>query len=141
MQITFTIPGDAIGKGRPKFARRGKFVTAYTPAKTVNYENLVKMYACDAMGDNLPFSGAVSVELMIFVMPPLSWSKKKRLASLDGIYYPTTKPDLDNIVKCVFDACNGIIYADDKQIVDCKISKRYCEKPGVIVFFSTLMEQ
>lgn len=39
--MNFVVPGEPVGKGRPKFARRGNFVTAYTPEKTASYENLV----------------------------------------------------------------------------------------------------
>jgi hypothetical protein len=45
--IAFTIPGQPVAKGRPKFARRGAHVVAYTPAKTASYENLVKLAADD----------------------------------------------------------------------------------------------
>jgi Holliday junction resolvase RusA-like endonuclease len=48
--ISFTIPGEPVAKGRAKFARRGNFVTTYTPDKTARYENLVKLAAQQAMG-------------------------------------------------------------------------------------------
>ena len=40
-QLFFTVEGTPVGKGRPKFARRGNFVTAYTPTKTRTYESLI----------------------------------------------------------------------------------------------------
>ena len=40
-QVIFTVPGQPVGKGRAKAARRGKFVTFYTPEKTASYESLV----------------------------------------------------------------------------------------------------
>ena len=48
-RVCFTVPGAPVPKGRPKFARRGKFVTTYTPAATASYENLVKVTAQQAM--------------------------------------------------------------------------------------------
>lgn len=39
--VSFTIPGEPQGKGRPKFARRGNFVQTYTPKKTRTYEDIV----------------------------------------------------------------------------------------------------
>ena len=39
----FEVMGTPVAKGRPKFARRGNFVSTYTPEKTVNYENLVQL--------------------------------------------------------------------------------------------------
>lgn len=131
--IVITIPGTPVGKGRPKFARRGNFVTTYTPEKTANYENLVKIAASQSMGARMPIDGAVSVELSLFVTPPASWSNKKRTQALAGEIHPTSKPDIDNVLKGIADACNGIVWLDDKQIVDCRISKRYADRPEAVV--------
>ena len=37
------IPGEPVGKGRPKFSTFNGHAVAYTPKKTVSYENLVKL--------------------------------------------------------------------------------------------------
>ena len=34
--VTFTVDGDSVPKGRPRFARRGQFVQTYTDAKPVS---------------------------------------------------------------------------------------------------------
>ena len=39
----FTIPGQPVAKGRPRVGKWG----AYTPEKTVNYENLVQFSFLD----------------------------------------------------------------------------------------------
>ena len=125
MIVTFTVPGTPVGKGRPKFARRGKFVTAYTPEATASYENLVKVKAMEAMIGHALFDGPVAVAIVLIVLPPASWSKKKQAAALAQEVYPTTKPDIDNVVKGIFDACNEIVWNDDKQVVVLSIRKRY----------------
>jgi Holliday junction resolvase RusA-like endonuclease len=48
-QLHFMVEGTPIGKGRPKFARRGNFVSTYTPTKTRNYEDIIKAAATEAM--------------------------------------------------------------------------------------------
>lgn len=123
--VAFVIPGTPVGKGRPKFARRGNFVTAYTPEKTASYENLVKVKAEQAMGGRPVIEGAVEVSIRLFVTPPASWSQKKQRAALAGEVFPTSKPDIDNVVKGIFDACNEIVWKDDKQAVDVRVVKRY----------------
>ena len=35
------------------------------------------------------------------------------------------RTDLDNYVKAVLDACNGIVYHDDRQVTNLVASKRY----------------
>jgi Holliday junction resolvase RusA-like endonuclease len=123
--IAFVIPGTPVGKGRPKFARRGNFVTAYTPEKTASYENLVKVKAQEAMNGRAVIEGAVSVVVALYVTPPASWSQKKQRAALAGEIYPTSKPDVDNVIKGIFDACNEIVWRDDKQACDVRVIKRY----------------
>lgn len=127
--ISFVVPGVPVGKGRPKFARRGNFVTAYTPEKTASYENLVKIYAAEAMRGRRLLDKPVVVNLIATFDVPTSWSKKKRIEALTGNLYPAGRYDIDNIAKGVFDACNGILWVDDKQVVECHLYKRYGEKP------------
>ena len=123
--IAFVIPGTPVGKGRPKFARRGNFVTTYTPEKTASYENLVKVKAQEAMNGRAVIEGAVSVVVALYVTPPASWSQKKQRAALAGEIFPTSKPDVDNVIKGIFDACNEIVWRDDKQACDVRVIKRY----------------
>lgn len=132
-RITVIVPGTPVGKGRPKFARRGAFVQTYTPEKTANYEALVRMAAQDAMQGRVPFDGPVTVQLTLTVTPPASWSNKKHMAALAGEVAPVTKPDLDNSAKGVFDACNGIVWHDDKQVVEATLRKRYGMKPQAVM--------
>jgi Holliday junction resolvase RusA-like endonuclease len=131
--ICFSIPGAPVGKGRPKFARRGNFVHAYTPEKTVSYENLVKIKAGEAMQGKTPLEGAAAVKLFLFVAPPASWSQKKQRAAMAGEIHPTAKPDMDNVVKGIFDACNAIVWLDDKQVCRLEVVKRFAAVPGAVV--------
>ena len=124
--VAFVIPGAPVGKGRPKFARRGSFTVAYTPEKTASYENLVKMAAAKAMSGREIISGAVCVGIYLYVTPPASWSLKKQREAIAGRVFPTSKPDLDNCLKGIMDAMNEIVFKDDKQVVDVVVSKRYC---------------
>ena len=100
-------------------------MVTYTPEETVSYENLVKLYASLAMKGRSVVDGAVAVSIGLFVTPPASWSKKKWSSALNGEIYPTSKPDLDNCIKGIFDACNEIVWRDDKQVVDLSVRKRY----------------
>ena len=130
--ITFTVPGVPVGKGRPKFARRGNFVTTYTPERTASYENLVKFYAALAMKNGKPlYNGPLSVLFDVRVPIPASWSKKNKAAALNQDLRPTTKPDADNIAKLLCDAMNGVVYTDDKLIVELMVRKWYSETPCV----------
>lgn len=132
--VAFVIPGTPVGKGRPKFARRGNFVSTYTPEKTASYENLVKVKAEEAMHGRPVIAGAVCVGIHLFVTPPASWSQKKQREAVSGRgIFPTSKPDVDNVIKGIFDAMNEIVWKDDKQVVDVVVSKRYCTTARAVV--------
>lgn len=131
--ITIIVPGEARGKGRPRFAKRGNFVKTYTDDKTLSYENLVAYAGAQAMAGRAPLSCPVSVNLSVTTVPPASWSKKKQHLALLGGVFPATKPDADNIQKIIYDALNGIVWLDDKQIVTVIYKKRYSEFPGVVL--------
>ena len=127
--VTFTVDGDPVPKGRPRFARRGQFVQTYTDAKTIDYETHVAMRARHAIGSTKPLEGALSVFLYLRYTVPESYSKKRKEACLRGLEYPK-RIDIDNVYKSVTDAMNGIVYLDDSQIVEAHIKKVYAEESG-----------
>jgi Holliday junction resolvase RusA-like endonuclease len=47
--------------------------------------------------------------------------------------FPTVAPDIDNYLKSVLDAANGILWHDDCQVVDVRCRKRYCDSGSIIV--------
>jgi Holliday junction resolvase RusA-like endonuclease len=129
----FTVFGEPVGKGRPRFAKRGNFVSTYTPQKTKTYEDEIRLMAKAAMGASEALETPVTVAIYIRVGIPASFSKQKRKDALANIERPTKKPDIDNIAKCFLDAMNGIVYLDDKQVVSLHITKVYAETPAVEV--------
>lgn len=131
--VSFFVPGQPVGKGRPRAAKRGKHIQLYTPEKTASYENLVATAAHGSMRGAEPIKGACYVDMDIRLMVPVSWSEKRRNQALEGRVFPTKKPDLDNILKAVFDAINGIVWEDDVQAVYVQAVKRYGAVPGVHV--------
>ena len=133
MMVMYTVYGEPVGKGRPRFARRGNFVSTYSPQKTKTYEDEIRMMAKAAMGSSEPLETSVTVAIYIRVGIPASFSKQKRKYAIEGILKPTKKPDIDNIAKCFLDGMNDIVYLDDKQVVNLHITKVYAETPAVEV--------
>lgn len=132
--IEFTVPGQPQGKGRPRVGKIGQHARLFTPAKTVAYEGLVAHAAQVAMAGRDMLLGAVTVRMAIACQVPESWSGKKQRAAIAGEIFPTTKPDVDNTVKAIFDGCNGVAWKDDVQVVDLVLTKRYSATPRVWVF-------
>ena len=138
--IAFTVPGQPVGKGRPRIGNVGAHARMFTPAKTVSYEGLVAHAAHQAMQGRPLLQGAVRVLMHIDVQIPASWSKRKQAQAMTGEIRPTTKPDIDNIEKAIFDACNGVTWRDDVQVVEVSKAKRYSAAPGVRVVIEPLGE-
>ena len=123
--VVYQVEGNPVGKGRPRFARRGNFVSTYTPTKTRDYEDLIKDAARKAMGSNELLETPVTVAIYITVPIPQSYSKKRTEACLSGSERPIKKPDIDNVAKCFLDAMNEIVYKDDTQVLTLHIAKVY----------------
>lgn len=133
MQIMFTIYGEPVPKGRPRFSTRGKFPVAYTPEKTKNYESDVGMMAKAAMGASEPLEGALEAFIYVTFPVPASYSKKRTEACLSGAEKHTKKPDLDNVVKAVLDGMSDIVFLSDSQITSIHATKVYGEVAKVEV--------
>lgn len=125
MTIKFTVPGDPVAKGRARSFVRNGHVAHYTPEKTARYENLVRLAAAQAMGTTAPIEVAVCLVVRAYMPIPKSWSMKKKQAAVLDEVLPTSRPDLDNIVKAIKDGGNGVTWRDDSQVVDLIASKRY----------------
>ena len=134
MVCKFVVLGDPIGKGRPRFRRVGEYTQTYSPARTVNYETLIKL-EYHAQCEDYMFDANAALGVMITAYKPIpkGTSKRKTLQMLNHVIRPTKKPDWDNIGKIVCDALNKVAFHDDSQIVDGIVIKRYSEQPRLEV--------
>lgn len=130
MILRFTIPGEPVAKGRPRFTRTGR---SYNPPKTAKYENLVRLTFDQNYPDWKPLEGGVDLSIRATFPVPKAWSKKKYIAAIQHMIAKITKPDLDNLIKSVSDGLNEVAWKDDAQIYHLEAWKGYGEKPGVEV--------
>ena len=129
--VSFTVPGDPVPQGRPKFTTRGGFARAYDPAKSRAYKARVAEIGC--ISCRRPMQGPLRVTLAIYRPIQKSISKTKHRARVEGRELPVVKPDVDNVFKAVTDALKGITWVDDNQICEAIISKKYSDAPRVEV--------
>ena len=134
-KLKFEVPGSPIGQGRPKFSTINGHAKAYDPEKSRNYKAYVKLLATQAMKEQgfTIIDGPCCLDIMAFFEVPKSKSKKFKERALLGLERPTKKPDIDNIVKALQDALNGLAYKDDSSIVYLSVAKCYSEIPRVEV--------
>jgi len=132
--IAFTVVGEPVSKARPRLVRtKSGGVFAYTPRKTREFEAVVRQFALSAMSGRNPLDEPLRVVVRAYVGVPASWSKKRREEALNGAIRPAVKPDLDNLLKSVFDAMNGVVFSDDSRIVAITAEKMYSDVPRVEV--------
>ena len=134
LHIEFEIPGAPVAKGRPKFSTYGGFPKAYTPAKTRNAEAFVKKCFLEQVKDfKMPNKGPIMLYIVFFMPVPTSISKKKHKELVEKQAWHTKKPDLDNLVKLVNDALNGVAWEDDGCISFTQAIKCYGATPKTCV--------
>lgn len=112
---------------------KGAFVSTYTDSDTVANENRIAAIARAAMRGIKPMELPIEVMMELRMQIPVSWSKKKQVAASSGAVRATKKPDIDNVVKSILDASNGIVWIDDAQVVLLTVRKLYHADPCVIV--------
>lgn len=120
--MKFTIIGKARAKGRPRVMRNG---FTFTPKTTVEYENLVRLSFFQQIGEVEPTDKPLKVDITFYFDIPKSYTKKKiQEIKENNMAYPK-KPDIDNLIKSITDALNGIAYKDDNQIYKVHANKLY----------------
>ena len=129
--IHLKIDIEPVAKARPRFSKYG----TYTPKKTKAYEETIRdEFLQKYKNETLPMFDRDTPLVVIASFGksiPKSYSKKKRAACLSGEAAPTIKPDVDNYLKAVLDALNGLAFEDDAQIVRTIAEKQYSERPYV----------
>lgn len=113
---------EIIPQGAVRMTQRGKFVNTQAQ-RYLNYKKFIAWEAKQQVGD--PIQSAVSVKLGFIYPIPESWSSKKKHRALKQELLPQVKPDIDNVIKGVFDALNGIAWKDDNLVVNVEAYKRY----------------
>ncbi len=142
MSYRVTIPGEPVGKGRPRAAATRAGVRMYTPARTVAWERGAA-YVMRQAHSGPPLTGPLAIEVVALHGRPqrLDCEHKRQPCSCDDDWRERqphlAAPDLDNIVKAACDALQlGGVVADDRTICRATARKAYAahgEEPCVIV--------
>lgn len=132
--IKFEVPGKPFAKQRPRAAKKGRYITIYTPRETKEYEKLVQKSFYKTYGHHQDIlDGPLKVTVEGIFEPPQSVSKKKQSEMLKGNVHHTQKPDCDNIAKVCLDGLNGIAFRDDATIDELYVKKSFGRDAKVII--------
>jgi Holliday junction resolvase RusA-like endonuclease len=123
------LDGFVMPKQRPRLGAGGR---TYTPKETRVFEQRVRDAAIAKMlnlGVRM-FECPVTVHLEIRDQIPNTAEQWMRRLMAKGLVTEMTGGDLDNKEKAVLDAINGVVYRDDKQVIQTYKFRRYGEKAG-----------
>lgn len=114
---------------KPKLAPRPRVMRwgTYNDPKYTAYKGVISGVARAEVKRLLV--GALKMSVFFQFKKPKSWSKKKNASA----YWHIQKPDLDNLIKGVKDALNGIAYKDDAQVCDMDAIKIWGECDLIVI--------
>ena len=122
MRVSFTVQGKPQPQGSTRaFMPKGaRFPIVTTDNKTLKpWRQDVSSQALLSMAGEKPTMDAVHVTCKFYFVKPKSVHK--------SIVYKITKPDLDKLLRGIFDGMTGICFLDDSQIVSCESGKYFCD--------------
>ena len=126
----FRHSGKIVPKGRPRLAR-GRI---HTPKRTKQYQQDLALAALVARGPWRALEGPVCLRVQLFYRCPNSKTAQSPCFGGGG------RGDLDNVLKAISDACNGVLYLDDRQIVELAARQSYAP-PGQDEFVLVNVEE
>jgi Holliday junction resolvase RusA-like endonuclease len=114
--------------GAVRMTRRGLYKSK-TAQRYLDYKTYLQHSMAIQMKRKEPLNNPLHVNIKFFM--PIPDSKKKgKIKTKEGNFH-VSKPDIDNIVKGVFDAANSVVWKDDNLVVSVKASKIYSDEQGI----------
>ena len=134
-RLQFDVPGVPQPQGSTtSFLRGGKVVTTSANKQLRPWRDAVCWHAREARAGAPQFAGPVIVSVIFWLPRPAGHFGKKGLLP-SAPPHPYRKPDLDKLLRGVFDALSEAgVWRDDAQVVGLgEVAKRYSDKPGACI--------
>jgi Holliday junction resolvase RusA-like endonuclease len=131
--IEFCVYGTPRPGGSKRAFRRGAHVHVVDAnPKAADWKLRVEQVAGETMNGRELLHGPLSVSFVFTVTRPKSHYGAKGLRP-SAPRFPTTRPDVLKLARSTEDACTGLVWRDDAQIVLERLRKEYGEQAGVHV--------
>lgn len=136
-RLRVKIPGQPVGKGRPRAAVVAGHARMFTPKQTREWEATAAMLMRERWVHE-PAEAPCAVTVTAVARRPQRMQAKRHP---DGRTLRTSKPDGDNVLKAVLDALTAAgVVADDRYISMAQVASVYAargEEPHVEVWLDT----
>ena len=133
--IRLEIRGAPIAQPRPRvvtIAGRARAISATSKHPVKDWKKRI-MVAVESQFKGEPLQGPLRLKCSFLMPRPKRLYRKK---DAEGEVWSSSRPDLDNLIKAVKDALNGIVWHDDSQVASLTVEKHYHSKtggPGAVV--------
>lgn len=120
-----------VQQSRPRARRFGNGISMYDPKKVKDFKKAIRQEIEPL--NPVPFDCPVSVNVIFRRPNQKNISHKKKIEREMRKELPIVKPDLDNYIKSLFDALNGLYWTDDNLICAIRAYKVYSTDPGILI--------
>lgn len=130
---------DILGEPRPKQSFRATiragYVHAYQPESVEgDTDDILTQVLAQLPKGHIPWDGGIMVKIQFIF--PFTQALKKNKVKMDAYrngtkIFKTTKPDIDNLEKLLYDAMGLRVYVNDSQICNRFSEKIYGDIPGI----------
>lgn len=130
--ITLTFPLKPLAKQSYRSTRTGH---GYLASDVVAFRDAVKWMAVQQLPSHNLIETPISVTLRFVFQAPKSLPAALRRQISEGStsIHKSTKPDIDNLTKAIFDALNGVVWVDDALVVSLTANKWYGDRDQITV--------
>jgi crossover junction endodeoxyribonuclease RusA len=128
-ELTIDVSGEPASQGSHSVIN-GRIVQVNS-TKHKRWRNAVAFAALDLITDGWELLDEPLELSVIFYLPrPKSVSRE----------FPAVMPDVDKLLRAVFDSLSGVIYLDDSRIIRATAQKLYADDrgPGAVIRVNTL---
>ena len=128
--IQFTVEGSPIAQKRHKHTKSGH---TYDPSKADK-----RLFLANALksAPKKPLEKEVFLKIEFYIYRPKKHYRTGRYSHLlknNPPYWHITRADIDNLLKLIMDALNGVYYKDDCQVCYVKMLKKYSANPRTVI--------
>lgn len=128
-RLSVWVPGQPAAQGSKRHVGRGVLIEQ---SKAVGPWRERVALTAHQQHHGPPLQGPIAVRLGFVMHRPTSTPKRSTPPAVK-------RPDLDKLIRAVFDALTGVVWLDDSQAVEVAASKRIAEvgeSPGVLIEIS-----
>ena len=123
------VEGNPCSQKRHRHAKRGRRIITYAPSS--EDKKKFKMQVQSKIKGK-PLKRPISLVLCFYMKRPKKHYRTGKFAHILKKNSPVVciqKPDIDNLIKFVLDACNDLLWEDDKLVYEIQARKVYSKRP------------